>query len=110
MENFFERVTRFWPAGRRDLHWHILPTPAEAAALAAPYQGITAPGLQNVPMDWMHCTLLHAIGLGRDAIDIDALLSDVRRATQDVEPFALTFDRPSVGTVGVEISGWPGKP
>lgn len=75
-----------------------------------PTQAITAPGLQNVPMDWMHCTLLHAIGLGRDAIDIDALLSDVRRATQDVEPFALTFDRPSVGTVGVEISGWPGKP
>ncbi|MEU3408911.1 2'-5' RNA ligase family protein [Streptomyces sp. NPDC006670] len=110
MENFFERVTRFWPAGRRDLHWHLLPTPAEAAALAAPYQDITAPELRTVPVDWMHCTLLHAIGLGRDAIDIAALLRDVRRATQTVEPFALTFDRPSVGTVGVEVSGWPGKP
>lgn len=38
MENFFERVGRFWPAGRRDLHWHILPTPDEASALAEPYQ------------------------------------------------------------------------
>lgn len=38
MENFFERVGRFWPAGRRDLHWHILPTPAEASALAAPFR------------------------------------------------------------------------
>ncbi|MFE0658089.1 hypothetical protein ACFW2U_17130, partial [Streptomyces sp. NPDC058876] len=76
MENFFERVTPFWPAGRRDLHWHILPTPAEATALAAPYQAITAPGLRNVPVDGMHCTLLHAIGLDRDAIDIAALLRD----------------------------------
>jgi hypothetical protein len=37
-ENFFERVGRFWPAGRRDLHWHILPTPDEAGALAEPYK------------------------------------------------------------------------
>ncbi|MFE0661162.1 2'-5' RNA ligase family protein, partial [Streptomyces sp. NPDC058876] len=65
---------------------------------------------RNVPVDGMHCTLLHAIGLDRDAIDIAALLRDVRHATENVEPFALTFDRPSVGTVGVEIGGWPGKP
>lgn len=29
---------RFWLAGRRDLHWHILPTP-ETAAFFAPYTG-----------------------------------------------------------------------
>lgn len=40
MENFFERVGRVWPAGRRDLHWHILPTLAEAAAIAAPYKDL----------------------------------------------------------------------
>ena len=38
VENFFERVGRFWPAGRRDLHWHILPPPDEASALAEPYK------------------------------------------------------------------------
>ncbi|KIF05635.1 hypothetical protein PL81_11790 [Streptomyces sp. RSD-27] len=110
MENFFERVTPFWPAGRRDLHWHLLPTPAEATALAAPYREITAPGLRPVPEDGMHCTLLHAIGLDRASIDEDALLRDVRRAVQDVAPFVLTFDRPAVGAVAVEISGWPGRP
>ncbi|MEU6406201.1 2'-5' RNA ligase family protein [Streptomyces sp. NPDC046985] len=110
MENFFERVTPFWPAGRRDLHWHILPTPAEAEALAAPYQEITAPGLRRVPVEWMHCTLLHAIGLSRSTVDIAALLDDVRSAAQHVEPVVLTFDRPAVSAVGVEISGWPGAP
>ncbi|MFJ5725936.1 hypothetical protein [Streptomyces sp. NPDC093149] len=27
-----------------------------------------------------------------------------------MRPFTLTFDRPAVGNVGVEISGWPGRP
>ncbi|MFE5091943.1 hypothetical protein ACFRCI_16480 [Streptomyces sp. NPDC056638] len=45
---------RFWPAGRRDLHWHILPTTDEAAALAAPYKGLAPPGLQSVPVHGMH--------------------------------------------------------
>ncbi|GGR20775.1 hypothetical protein GCM10010497_23880 [Streptomyces cinereoruber] len=40
MEDFFAKVGRFWPAGRRDLHWHILPTPTEADALIAPYRGV----------------------------------------------------------------------
>ncbi|MGW3060664.1 2'-5' RNA ligase family protein [Streptomyces goshikiensis] len=111
MESFFERVTPFWPAGRRDLHWHLLPSAAEAAALAAPYgDRLAAPGLSRVPVRWMHCTLLHAIGLGRAGIDIEELLHDVRSAVQTVDPFALTFDRPAVGAVGVEVSGWPGSP
>lgn len=38
MENFFERVGHVWPVGRRDLHWHILPTRAEAGVLATSYQ------------------------------------------------------------------------
>lgn len=51
MENFRERVGRFWPAGRRDLHWHILPTPDEAAALLAQYTGWFA-----VPHPLRRCT------------------------------------------------------
>ncbi|WP_413751727.1 2'-5' RNA ligase family protein (plasmid) [Streptomyces sp. R-74717] len=108
MENFFERVGRFWPAGRRDLHWHILPTPREASALVAPYQGLARPGLQSVPVQGMHCTLLHTVGLSSTDIDTEALLKDVRTYARTVRPFTLTFDRPSVGNVGVEISGWPG--
>ncbi|WP_374777136.1 2'-5' RNA ligase family protein [Streptomyces sp. NBC_01310] len=110
MESFFERVGRFWPAGRRDLHWHILPTLDEALALAAPYTGFFRPGLPGVPLQGMHCTLLHAVGLGYEDADVDALLKDVGAYARAVPPFTLTFDRPAVGNVGVEISGWPGAP
>ncbi|MER6103676.1 2'-5' RNA ligase family protein [Streptomyces sp. NPDC001832] len=110
MENFFARVGAFWPAGRRDLHWHILPTPDEAGALSAPYEGLAPPGLQSVPVDGMHCTLLHAVGLSGTGVDTDALLKEIGSYAQTVRPFSLTFDRPAVGNVGVEISGWPGHP
>ncbi|MGW2110021.1 2'-5' RNA ligase family protein [Streptomyces sp. NPDC001948] len=110
MENFFERVRSFWPAGRRDLHWHILPSPREAVALTAPYAGLALPGLQRVPVDGIHCTLLHAVGLSSTDIDTDTLLTDVGGYARSVQPFALTFDRPAVGAVAVEIGGWPGRP
>ncbi|MFF2189362.1 2'-5' RNA ligase family protein [Streptomyces sp. NPDC058155] len=109
MENFFERVGRFWPAGRRDLHWHILPTPDEAAALIAPYQGLFPLGLENVPVSGVHCTLLHAVGLSAADIDTEALARDVAGYAQTVSPFTLTFDRPAVGNAGMEIGGWPGR-
>ncbi|MFF1505541.1 2'-5' RNA ligase family protein, partial [Streptomyces sp. NPDC058316] len=110
MENFFERVGRVWPAGRRDLHWHILPTPDEARALTAPYKGLAPPGLQSVPLQGMHCTLLHTVGLSSSDVDTDALLTDVSGFARTVRPFTLTFDRPAAGNVAVEISGWPGRP
>lgn len=110
MENFFERVGRFWPAGRRDLHWHILPTQFEAEALAEPYTGFARLGLAGVALQDMHCTLLHAVGLTpADAADVDTLVKDVAAYAQTQQPFTLTFDRPSVGSVAVEIAGWPGS-
>ncbi|MFH9298893.1 2'-5' RNA ligase family protein [Streptomyces sp. NPDC017520] len=110
MESFFARVEPFWPAGRRDLHWHVLPTLDEAVALAAPYAGITGPGLEPVSPDGMHCTLLHAIGAARDDVDIESLLRDVRRTARSLVPVTLTFDRPAVGALAIEVSGWPGAP
>ncbi|MCZ1006781.1 2'-5' RNA ligase family protein [Streptomyces lydicus] len=111
MESFFERVRRVWPEGRRDLHWHILPTLDEANALAAPYTGrFVRPGLQGVPVQGMHCTLLHAVGLAHGDVDLDGLLTDVGAYAQTVRPFTLTFDRPAVGNVAVEINGWPRSP
>ncbi|WP_371632162.1 2'-5' RNA ligase family protein [Streptomyces sp. NBC_01259] len=74
------------------------------------YRGFAPRGLQSVPLEWMHCTLLHAVGLCRADIALDALLKDVARFAQKVRPFALTFDRPAVGNFAVEISGWPGPP
>lgn len=110
MENFFERVGPFWPAGRRDLHWHILPTSDEASALAGPYKGLAVPGLQSVPTRWSHCTLLHAVGLGAADVHTDGLIKAVASYAQTRSPFPLTFDRPAVGNLAVEISGWPGRP
>ncbi|MFL4909511.1 hypothetical protein ACJ6WF_41625 [Streptomyces sp. MMS24-I2-30] len=110
MENFYARVGRFWPAGRRDLHWHILPTPQEARALAAPYKGFARPGLPGVPEQWMHCTLLHAVDLGRGDVHTDALIADAAEYARTARPFTLTFDRPSIGVMAVEISGWPRQP
>ncbi|MFE5853424.1 2'-5' RNA ligase family protein [Streptomyces sp. NPDC056500] len=110
MESFFERVAHIWPAGRRDLHWHILPTPSEARELAAYSDAFIRPGLQGVPVQGMHCTLLHAVGLAATDVDLDGLLADVTNYAQTVDPFALTFDRPAVGSVAVEVSGWPGAP
>ncbi|MFJ5733949.1 2'-5' RNA ligase family protein [Streptomyces microflavus] len=110
MESFFNRVGPTWPAGRRDLHWHILPSSDEAVDLTAPYAGLPRPGLPGVPVEWMHCTLLHAVGLARTGVDLEGLLEDVGAFARTVLPFALTFDRPAVGNVAVEISGWPQDP
>ncbi|WP_307517433.1 2'-5' RNA ligase family protein [Streptomyces umbrinus] len=62
-----------------------------------------------MPVSGIHCTLLHAVGLSVTDVDMDALLDDVRAYAQTVQPFTLTFDRPAVGNVAVEISGWPGR-
>ncbi|WP_431984151.1 2'-5' RNA ligase family protein [Streptomyces qinglanensis] len=110
MESFFDRVGRVWPAGRRDLHWHFLPTPDEAAALTAPYAGLPRPGLPGVPVEGVHCTVLHTVGLARADIDLGPLLEDVRAYARTARPFVITFDRPAIGTVAVEISGWPQSP
>ncbi|MFJ5850436.1 2'-5' RNA ligase family protein [Streptomyces sp. NPDC092903] len=112
MENFFERVAKTWPAGRRDLHWHILPAGSEADELLSLYPAnvFARPGLVRVQSEWLHCTLLHAVGLSAADVDVDALVRDVRARALKVEPFTLTFDRPAIAPVAIEISGWPGTP
>lgn len=110
MDNFFERVGRVWPAGRRDLHWHIVPKPREAEALVAPYQGLLRPGLAGVAPRDLHCTLMHAVGLAHDPDVVRAVVEDVTAVAAGTEPFTLTFDRPSIGAVAVEIAGWSAAP
>lgn len=84
MENFFERVAKAWPVGRRDLHWHILPASSEAVELLASYPEtvFSRPGLVRVPSEWLHCTLLHAVGISAADVDVDALVRDVRAYAQ----------------------------
>ncbi|MEU5898641.1 2'-5' RNA ligase family protein [Streptomyces venezuelae] len=113
MESFFERVEHVggWPPGRKDLHWHVLPSPAEAEGLLSLYRdrGLMPRGMSPVPDDGLHCTLLHAMGVGADDIDLGAVVDDVRERVGQRAPFTLTFDRPAIGAMAVEISGWPGR-
>ncbi|WP_414170916.1 2'-5' RNA ligase family protein (plasmid) [Streptoverticillium reticulum] len=116
MESFFDRVESRrnpWPAGRADLHWHLLPDQAVVReALVEPYRAIThRPGLAPVPAPWVHCTLLHAgpVDQYRDE-EIDAIIERVAKECQTIAPFDLVFDRPTVGTVAVECAARPGEP
>ncbi|MDX3024985.1 2'-5' RNA ligase family protein [Streptomyces acidiscabies] len=115
MDNFFARVTsreHAWPAGRRDLHWHLLPSPDEAAALTEPYREVTrTPGLNPVAAEWLHVTVLHA-GPQSDSSDAEvaAMVDQVSAAAAEVDPFALTLYPPAVGTVALECAGRPGAP
>ncbi|MGV4926391.1 hypothetical protein K2224_15375 [Streptomyces sp. BHT-5-2] len=72
---------------------------------------LSSPGLKEVQVQDLHCTLLHAVDLGLDNIEqatVDAVIEDVTRYAQMLAPFTLTFDRPAVGNAAFEISGWPG--
>ena len=35
MDDFFAALSPWWPPGRADLHWHLLPKPDRLAAVAA---------------------------------------------------------------------------
>lgn len=117
MESFFARIEPFWPPqGRRDLHWHVLPNLVQAMELTKPYTGVTAQrGLHRVSPDWIHCTVLHAIGADADfdptvRDNIPRLVDDVTARVADVDPFTLTFGRPEISPVAIEARAWPGDP
>ncbi|MFF2820458.1 2'-5' RNA ligase family protein [Kitasatospora cineracea] len=115
MDDFFTRVTTRrnpWPTGRRDLHWHVLPDPVTARALAGTWHAAAAhPGLNPVPEQWLHVTVLHA-GPTSEASgeQIQAMADLVREQARHVAPFDLLLGRPQVGTVALECAGTPGAP
>lgn len=67
--------------------WHLLQnetareaqlsTTAQGIPSANLHKGLAVPGLQSVSTRWLHCTLLHAVGLSVTDIDTDALLKEV---------------------------------
>ncbi|MBV9025605.1 MAG: 2'-5' RNA ligase family protein [Streptomycetaceae bacterium] len=112
MESFFESVQGRWPAGRVDYHWHILPDPAiTRAALVDPYRELThRQGIAPVPPEFLHITLLHSAPVTEITDkEISDITERVRERCAAVEPFELTLDRPSVGSVAVECLGRPGR-
>lgn len=102
-----------WPAGRADLHWHLLfEEQVVRESLVEPYRAIThRPGLAPVPARWVHCTVLHGgpVDQYRDG-EITEITERVAKECQTITSFDLTFDRPGIGTVAVECAARPGAP
>ncbi|MFE7113198.1 2'-5' RNA ligase family protein [Streptomyces sp. NPDC057575] len=113
IEDFFATVEARWPAGRADLHWHLLFPPEQVEELlTAPYREIThRPGLAPVEARWVHTTVMHG-GPTAEYLpgEIDAILDRVRQECREVGPIDFTFDRPSPGRVAVECAARPGEP
>lgn len=116
MDDFFARVENrehAWPAGRADLHWHVLfDTEQVREMLTDPYRELThRPGIAPVAPEWLHMTVLHS-GPRADATDeeITQIVDRVRARAADVEPFEVTFAQPSPGNVAIECLGRPGAP
>ena len=108
MESFFDSVERVWPRARRDLRWHLLPTLREATALPQPYVALTAQrGLDRVVSRRIHCTVLQAIGADADSQNvrgnIERLVDDVTARVADAAPFTISFGRPGIGSVALEV-------
>ena len=102
-----------WPAGRADLHWHVLfDEEVVERQLVEPYQAIThRPGLAPVPARWVHLTVLHAGPvLEYRPGEIDSITKMVRESCADLAPFNLIFGRPAIGTVAIECAAQPGAP
>ncbi|GLF98113.1 2'-5' RNA ligase family protein [Streptomyces yaizuensis] len=116
MDDFFARVesrTHAWPAGRRDLHWLVIPdTDFARRHLYEPYRDLAHhPGLHPVRPEWMHITVLHA-GPEDSATpaEIARLIAEVTDRTADIGAFDLVLSRPAIGTVAIESTGHPGAP
>lgn len=116
MADFFARVesrTHPWPAGRADLHWHLMfDETAVREELVEWYRAIThRPGLAPVPAPWVHCTVLHAGPVDQyPEAALTAIIERVAKECEGISPFDLVFDRPAVGTVAVECPARPGEP
>jgi hypothetical protein len=104
MDDFFATLTPWWPPGREDLHWHLLPDPAQLdAQLTGPYRELThQPGLAPVDSRWCHITVQDIAPA--DAVtpaELDSIVTLVRRACATVAPTELTIGPPEVSRHGV---------
>ncbi|MEU4507584.1 2'-5' RNA ligase family protein [Streptomyces sp. NPDC024089] len=113
IEDFFAGVVHRWPAGRADLHWHILFAPEVVEEqLVGPYREIThRPGLAPVEARWVHTTVMHGGPMDEyKPGEIDTIMDRVAAECAQIAPIDLTFDRPTPGRVAMECAARPGAP
>ena len=104
MDDFFATLTPWWPPGREDLHWHLLPDPDRLATqLIAPYRELThRPGLAPVEPRWCHITVQDiAPAAAVTPAELDSIVTRVGRACAAVAPGELTIGPPEVSRHGV---------
>jgi 2'-5' RNA ligase len=103
MDDFFATLTSWWPPGRADLHWHLLPEPAVATGLTRHYRDLTnRPGLAPVGPHWCHVTVQDlAPATELTPTEVEAIVAEVGRACADLAPFELTLGPPEVGRLGL---------
>ncbi|MFI5987651.1 2'-5' RNA ligase family protein [Streptomyces sp. NPDC051555] len=80
--------------------------------LTSPYRELASmPGLEPVPAEWMHLTLLHAGPEDQyTAEEITRVVELFRAGAASVPAFDIEFSRPSVGRIALEMAGRPGAP
>jgi hypothetical protein len=105
MEDFFATLNPWWPPGREDLHWHLLPEPALITEFTSHYEELThRPGLAPVAPPWCHITV-QDIAPAADVTprDLDRIVSQVQRAcaAAATDPAPLTLGPPEIGRYGL---------
>jgi hypothetical protein len=104
MNDFFATLTPWWPPGREDLHWHLLPAPELLAAkLTGPYRDLThRPGLAPADPRWCHITVQDiAPAEAITPAELDSLVGLTRQSCRAVAPAELTIGPPEVSRYGV---------
>jgi 2'-5' RNA ligase len=110
MDDFFATLTPWWPPGREDLHWHLLPDPELLATeLTGPYRDLTGhPGLAPVDPRWCHVTVQDITPAGAiTPAELESLVALIRQSGRAVAPAELTIGPPEVSRHGVVCPVFP---
>lgn len=113
MDDFFATLKAWWPPGREDLHWHVLPDPAQLATeLIEPCRELTdRPELATVEPRWGHITVQDVAPAGEVTPgEMDLIVARVRRACARVAPAELTVGPPELGRLGIGCPVTPAAP
>jgi len=104
LDDFFATVEEYWPAGREDYHWHVLPGSEPLRdRILRPYLRITDhPGLAPTLPAFLHVTIHHLAPVSElTGSELDRIVGLVRERCADMAPFAVTVGRAEAWEHGV---------
>ncbi|MET9318054.1 2'-5' RNA ligase family protein [Kribbella sp. NPDC003505] len=102
-----------WTVGTRFYAWHINTFEDPVRRLATAYQQelSTVPGLDLIPLRWLHLTM-QGVGFREDVPDVrvDELLAAARARLAELEPVKVRFHRSVVRREAVLLPADPAEP